>query len=285
MVEEGSTSLQRMIAILDALATAPAREHRGLGVVEVARLIGREKSQVSRTLKMLADVGLADRDPDTLGYRLGWRVFTLAASAADQHLLSVAPATLRRLIAVVGERAHLSVLVGAEVLTVMSEGPIRAIEASEWVGRVTSLHTTSAGRALLFDHTDDEVRSVLTNAKFAANEPNAPRNVDELLRRLRAARKIGYAIIDEEFEIGHVAAAAPIRDFRGRAIAALNVSAPKFRLGRHLKTVGVQVMAAASHLSEELAHAPAAQRTGPPNLRQRTSLPSSTSQHTSRRNT
>ncbi len=268
MTEVGSTSLQRAIEILDALATCPATERGGLGVVEVSRVVGREKSQVSRTLKMLADAGLADRDPDTLAYRLGWRMFTLAAAAADQHLLAVAPGVLRRLTAVVGERTHLSTRVGTEVLTLMSEGRTRAIEASDWIGRAAPLHTTSAGRVLLFDHTDEEVRDLLADTPFDSVQPSAPHDVADLLDRLRLAREQGYAVIDEEHEIGLVAAAAPVRDFRGRTIAALNISAPKFRLGRHLREVGEQVMAAANHLSEQLNSRPAAQPTGQPSRRQ-----------------
>ncbi len=216
MVDDGASSLQRAIAILVALGSDAVTQRDSVGVIDIARLVGREKSQVSRALKTLADAGLVDRDPETLGYRLGWRLFTLAACAADQHLLAIAPRILRELVGVVGERAHLSVLEGPEALTVLSESPARAIiQAVSWVGRPTPLHSTSSGRALLFDHTDEEVRGLLAEA-------------------------------------GLVAVAAPVRDFRGRVVAALNISAPKFRLGHNLDTAGLHVKAAAAHLSRAL---------------------------------
>lgn len=252
MTEETATSLQRAIAILTTLGSEAATRVEGIGVVEIARLLGREKSQVSRTLKTLAASGLVDRNPDTLGYRLGWRLFTLAASAADQHLLAAAPAVLRRLVTVVGERAHLSVLEGDEVLTVLSENPSRAvIQASGWVGRASSLQNTSSGRALLFDHSDEEIRGLLADVDFGSEARNAPRNAADVLNRVSQARQRGYAVADEEFEVGLVAVAAPVRDFRGRIIAALNVSAPKFRFGQKLDAAGVQVKAAANYLSQE----------------------------------
>ncbi len=257
MVEEGASGVQRAIAILTILGAQTDARAEGLGVVEIARLVGREKSQVSRTLKTLAAAGLVDRDPDTLGYRLGWRLFTLAAGAADQQLLAAAPRMLRRLVSVVGERVHLSVLEGSEVLTVLSESPSRAvIQAAGWVGRASPLQNTSSGRALLFDHSDEEVHLLLDQADFGSPASNAPRNVADVLTRLRAARQRGYAVVDEEFEVGLVAVAAPVRDFRGRVTAAVNISGPKFRLGPNLDAAGMHVKATAHYLSQQLRQGP-----------------------------
>lgn len=258
MPSENSTSLSRAIAVLDALAAHDATAADGVGVVAIARRLGREKSQVSRTLRTLAESGLVIRDPETLRYRLGWRLFTLAANAADQHLVRLAPHVLRQLVARVGERAHVSVLEGDEVLTLVSESPARAIQATGWVGRSTPVHCTSSGRALLFDHLDTEVRALLDGVDLGAVGPKAPPDVEELLARLRGCRQRGYVTVSEEFEPGLVAAAAPVRDFRGHTVAALNISAPKFRLGRNLPAAGREVKAAADHLSRALTSAPSA---------------------------
>src|SRR5215467_1739345 len=253
MADDSSTSLSRAIAILTVLGSAESTGADGIGVVQIARLVGREKTQVSRTLKTLAEAGLVTRDPDTLRYRLGWRLFTLAAATGSQQLLTLTPHVLRQLVALVGEAAHLSVLEGRGLLTLMSESPPWAIQSVPWVGRIAPLHCTSAGRALLFDHTDAEVRALLAGADLAGGGPNAPHAVEEVLARLRAARRRGFAVVSEEFEAGHVAAAAPVRDFRGRVVAAVNVSAPKFRLGRSLAAAAGEVKAAADRLSAALA--------------------------------
>ncbi|MGH3435644.1 MAG: IclR family transcriptional regulator [Sciscionella sp.] len=256
MADEGSTSLTRAIAILTALGSRDGTAGEGIGVVQIARLVGREKSQVSRTMTTLATAGLVMRDPDTLRYRLGWRFFALAASAADQQLLALAPHMLRQLVAHVGERAHLSVLEGSDVLTVLSESPERAIQAAGWVGETTPVHCTSSGRVLLFDRTDAEVRLLMQGTDLAASAPNAPHDIEELLTRLRDARRRGFAVVSEEFEPELVGVAAPVRDFRGHTIAALNISAPKFRLGRALRAAGRDVKAAADHLSRAMTSPP-----------------------------
>jgi len=252
MREETATSLKRGLAIVLALEGGAE-----LGVTRIAELVGREKSQVSRTLKVLADHGLVERDPETLAYRLGWRLFTLAAVAGEQRLASGAPRLLRELVRIFEEGAHLSVLRGAEVLTVVSESPPQAVQAVSWVGRVVPAACTSAGYALLIDHDRQDLAQVLpTDEAFQRRHPRGPQSVDELWERLADARLREYALADEEFEPGLVAVAAPVRDFRGRVVAAVNVSAPKFRFATRLEEAGEQVRAAADELSHQLGWAP-----------------------------
>jgi IclR family transcriptional regulator, KDG regulon repressor len=243
------TNLRRELAILTVLGGEVAIEEGGLGVVRIADLIGREKSQVSRTLKVLAESGFVDRDTETLQYRLGWRFFALAARAGEQRLLSVAPALLDRLVEDVGETAHLSVLQGVEVLTVLSKSPPHAVKADGWAGRTVPIYCTSSGRALLFDYDSQALSSLLSGVEFRKLRPGTVRNIEELEGSIVLAREQGYALVDEEFEFGLVGAAAPVRDFKGQLVAALNVSAPKFRLGERLEAAGREVKRAADDLS------------------------------------
>jgi DNA-binding IclR family transcriptional regulator len=247
-----TANLKKELAILVALGGEEAVEDGGLGVVRVAELIGREKSQVSRALRTLAESGLVDRDPLTLHYRLGWRFFALAARAGEQRLLAAAPPLLERLMKNFGETAHLSVLQGVEVLTVLSESPPRAVTAAGWSGRTVPVYCTSSGRALLFDRDHDALSELLSGVEFRKLGPNTVSSVGQLYERVVASRARGYALVDEEFELGLVGAAAPVRDFKGQIVAALNISAPRFRLGRRLENAGQEVKRAADELSELL---------------------------------
>lgn len=255
MAPERATSLSRALDILNTLGTVPVADGDGVGVVQIARLIGREKSQVSRTLKTLAEAGYVERDPDTLGYRLGWRVFALATGAGNQRLRAVAPPVLRRLAARVGERAHITVLEGSQAVTVLAESSTRAVQAAGWIGFATPLPNTASGRALLLDHSDAEVRALLGKGPYPRSGPKAPANLEDLLSRLGAERRRGYTLVSEEYEPGLVTVAAPIRDFSQRTVAALNVSGPKFRFGRSAHAVGREVQAAAEQLSAALTSA------------------------------
>jgi IclR family KDG regulon transcriptional repressor len=233
----GTSGLERGLAVLEALAGSEASRRGGLGVVRLAELVGSDKSQTSRTLVTLAEHGLVERDADTLAYRVGWQVYALAARAGEPRLLAAAPRLLRALVHDLGESAHLSVRQGASVLTLLSESPASAIHAPVPVGSLTPLAATSAGRALAFDLAPEEL---------------GPLGLAGDAERIDEARALGYAIVREEFEPGLVAAAAPVRDSGGRAVAAVNVSAPAFRFGSRLEEAATAVVAAAAELSAEL---------------------------------
>ena len=253
MAAAGEMRLERMIDILSALGEPESTGDGGLGVVRIAQIVGREKSQVSRALRTLDQAGLVERDEATREYRLGWRLFALAARGADQRLLALAPAVLLDLVAALGETAHLSVRDGDAVVTLLTEPSPSVVRAIEWTGRAVPAHCTSAGRALLLDHDEGSLRALLGDGELAAPGPQAPRDIGELARRIATARALGYAAIDGEFEDGHVGVAAPVRDFRRRIVAALNVSAPAFRLGgRRLDAAGREIRARADELSSRL---------------------------------
>lgn len=254
VTDQSETTLRRGVGILFALGGEEALESNGLGMTRVAELVGREKSQVSRTLKTLVDCGAIERDAQTLHYRLSWDLFALAARAGDRRLCDVAGPLLERLVGRLGETAHVSVRRGAEVLTVLSSAPTRVVLAVGWVGRTTPAYCTSAGRALLLDHTAAELRTLFDGVPFRRLGPNTPATVEELLPRVAAAAGAGFAVVAEEHEPGLLGVAAPIRDGQGRIAAALNVSAPTFRLaaGPDLDNARREIVGTAGEISSLL---------------------------------
>lgn len=250
-----ANGLRRGLAALDVLAVEEAAGRGALGVGELALQLGVDKSQASRTLKTLSEHGVVERDPRTRCYRLGARLFAYAALVSGQRLLELAPPVLRRLVASLGERSHLSVLDGTSVLTLISESPPHALQAAGWAGRRVPAHLTASGRALLFDDDAEALRRRFADVEFGGAGPQAARDVEELVRRVAAAREMGYAIVDEEFEAGLVAVAAPVRNFDGRIVGALNVSGPTFRFRERLRAGGMEVRAAGAELSALLSGA------------------------------
>jgi IclR family transcriptional regulator, KDG regulon repressor len=241
-VNHGTTALARGLDVLEALAD-PGADGAGLGVVALAELVGGDKSQLSRTLATLERRGYVERDPGTLRYRLGWRIFGLASLAADRRLLDAARAVLRELVAELGESVHLSVRQGDMVLTLLTESPATTLHAPGRVGGLTPLATTSAGRVLVSDLDQAELDAL----GLAASK-----------RAIAAARRLGYAVVKEEFEPGVVAAAAPVRDASGRIVAALNVSAPRFRFDERLDEAGARLVEAANGITRAIDGSPVA---------------------------
>lgn len=249
----GSPGLRRDMSILQALASDDARTRGGLGVVRLAELLQRDKSQISRALRALEQAGLVERDPNTREYRLGWQLFGLAARVSEPRLLQRAPAVMRELVDQLNESVHLCVLQSTQVLTVLTEAPSHAFRASGWVGRTIPIHCSSAGRVLLADYSYAELARRFKDVSFAPCGPaQLVRNLDTLFQQVQIARQAGYALVREEFEPELVGASAPVRDFRGQVLAALNLSAPKFRLNDKLEAAARELAAGANRLSSQL---------------------------------
>jgi DNA-binding IclR family transcriptional regulator len=116
----------------------------------------------------------------------------------------------------------------------LTESPAATLHAPGRVGGLTPLARTSSGRVLAFDLDADELEAIGLGGDAAA---------------IGDARAVGYAIVREEFEPGLVAAAAPIRDASGRVVAALNVSAPRFRFDDRLEDAALRVLDVSGVLS------------------------------------
>lgn len=248
----GASSLAKGLALLEVLGDDEALADGGLTVGRIAALARRDKSQVSRALRALAAMGFVERDPDTLKYSLGWQVFALAARAGDQRLLAAAPPLLAELVATLGETAHLSIARGPDVVTLLSEPPPHAIRAVGWTGRLVPAHCTASGRALLLDEDLPSLEARFGGGPLPRPAPNAPATVGQLHERIQGVRGRGWAVSDEEFERGLIAVAAPVRGLRGRIVAAVNVSAPRFRFAGRIDEAGAATKLAADRLSAGL---------------------------------
>ena len=250
-------AVRRALALLLTLGGDEALEAGGLGVQRLSELTGNEISRVSRTLEVLSESRLVDRDPVSLAYRLGWRFFALAARAGQLQLRSLAARFVRLLTDEFEERAYLSVLDGREVLTIISESPAHTLQAAGWVGRSHQyLYCTSAGRALLFGHSTEELTALLGDLEFRPPGPNGPTSFADFAARLAREQSKGWVYVDEEFEPGLVGIAAPVLDFDGRVIAALNLSAPKFRAEKALAAAGPRLTEITLQLSSLLGYSP-----------------------------
>ncbi len=260
MASGEDTSAARIVAMLEALAQPIGNSQKGITASEIARTIGRDKSSVSRQLKSLVLLGLAEKT-DSGRYILGWRVFTIAAQAGDQRLLLAAPAVMREIGRQTDESVHLSIRRHDEVLTILTESPMREVNVAGWVGRTVPLLGTSAGRALMMDDSDDEIGTIFEQTARVAGGSHMPQTALETISRVAEARAQGYAVVVDEHEDGLSAVAAPIRDVHGRITAAINISAPGYRISNRLDDLARIVHQAAIYLSRTMS-APAAVRRG-----------------------
>lgn len=248
---DATSSMGRGFDVLSALAELTARAPFHATVSEVAARLGRDRSQVSRTLASLDAHGLVVRGDDR-AYRLGWGWYAAAQELTERRLRVDGLNVLDRLRDASDEACFLGVLVGDSTVTIAESIPSSSRMIGSWIGRAYPAFCSDAGQAVLWDAADDEVRAVFERTAFRSAGPKAPVSVDDFLGRLASARLRRFAIVDEEAEPGLCSVSAPVRDFRGEVVAALQVVGRRETIAPRTAELGELCVGAADELSRAL---------------------------------
>jgi IclR family transcriptional regulator, pca regulon regulatory protein len=197
------------------------RPHQTLA--EVARATDLNRATARRLLLTLLELGYVHRVGDR--FSLTPRVLDLGyAYVSALGVPELALPSLERLSEQVHEASSLGVLDGTEVVYVARVPAKRVMTVSIGLGSRFPAYRTSLGRALLSELGDDEVAAIWEASDRADPTPRTVSSLPELAGALAGVRHAGYALVDQELEIGVRSIAAPIHDAASKVVAAINVS-------------------------------------------------------------
>jgi IclR family pca regulon transcriptional regulator len=226
-VREGthSQSLERGLAILSSFTTARPL----LGVSELAREVGLNRSTTHRYVATLAALGYLEQDAATRRYRLGPRVVNLGFSAlSSMDLREVAAPHLQRLSDETGHTVNMAVLDGVDIVYIdrcrSSRQGQREIDLNLHVGSRLPAYCTSMGKVLLAFLPPDRLAETLRRIEFARRGPNTLASRTALAAELERVRVDGLAVNNEELAYGLRSIAAPVRSQSGEVTAAINLA-------------------------------------------------------------
>jgi DNA-binding IclR family transcriptional regulator len=222
--------LDRVVAILDLLGASDD----SLSLAEICHRMELRKSTAHRALMALERTGLIERAPGSR-YRLGLKLYDMGNRAVEQiDLRARVHPYLRRLALRVGEIVHLGVLHKTRVVYIDKIEPInRRVCISSRTGTSNPVYSTSLGKAMLAFLPPAEAAQIIDEIRFTTFTSKTLSSREELSTALDRVRRRGYAIDDEEMEIGTRCVGAPILDANQRAIAAVSVSGAATRLAAH----------------------------------------------------
>ena len=241
-------SLERAFSILDEVAQRPA------GVTSIAERVRLPKSTVARLLATLEQVHAVERF-DGAHWRIGPGVAALSSAvSSERSLISITRPFLADLVAELGEDAGLGLPDGNEVLYVDQVESDNPVQVRDWTGTRAPMHAVPSGLVLLAEWPEDALTAYVRGGLNALT-PHTLTDTGELRQRLAEVRRQGYAWGLQEFAEGIDSVAAPIRDRRGNAIAAIHVHGPAYRFppAGHGGAVAERVAAAAAAASTQLA--------------------------------
>ncbi len=242
----GAQALRRGLSLLDIVAKQP-----GLRFTEIADKAGLTRATAHRMLSTLAETGLLRVDDRDQTYHLGFRLFEMAHRVWDQFdLRSAAEPELERLRDLTGETVRLAILDDDEVLYVDQREANQTVRLGNGVGARAQVHASGAGKAILA-HLEPLIREqVLNRLNLQRFTPNTITDKVAMAQQLDLTKARGYSVSFEEQHVGVSSVAAAILDHRARAIGAIAVLAPSYRLSLdRLHTLGRDVMEAARRIS------------------------------------
>ena len=256
--ERGTGSVQsisRAFSLLEVIADLG-------GAATLSRLAdhsGLPQATVHRLLRTLVDLGYV-RQEESRQYALAPRLVRLGEIA--KNLLGTwAVPHLQRLVDATGESANLAMLEGDQVVYTAQVPGLHAMRMFTEVGRRASVHCTAVGKAMLADLPPDRVRAIVVPSGMPAQTPHTITTIAALTEELARIRAQGFAVDDEEQEVGVrcVAVAVP----GGANHAALSVSGPSPRMTADVLRQAIPLLTdAARALADDLATAGASARAG-----------------------
>ena len=225
VTSSGIQVIDRAVALMDALA----RHDDGASL----KLLGLETqlspSTAFRILAALGEHRLVTRDASGR-YLLGPRLPQWAARVkVAGDVRDVARPVMERLRDALKETVNLTIRQGDEVVYVERATSSRMMRVEQVIGSRAPLHVTAVGKLMLGEEGRAAVSDYAQRTGLPALTPNTLHTEARLLKDINLSVARGYALDDEEAEMGVGCIGALIRDARGAAVAGLSVSAPRHR--------------------------------------------------------
>ena len=213
-------SLARGLMVIEAFDT----HKEGLSIADVSRQTGFSRAATRRLLLTLEMLDYVEAKGRT--YRLKTPVLRLGFSyLSSASLPSIAQPVLESLTEILHESTSLSVLEGDEVVYLARSATKRVMSIGLSVGSRLPSYCTSMGRVMLAALSPEELSTYLDRIVLKALTPKTITDKALLMDVIGQVRSDGYALVDEELELGLRSIAVPVSDVNGHVVAGMNVGA------------------------------------------------------------
>jgi DNA-binding IclR family transcriptional regulator len=252
---EGSQTLVKGLTVLELVAER--QKHHGVGLGQLTRELGWNKSTTHRFLSTLVSLGYAQQNPQNGFYRLGLKALQLgAAYSRDFNLQAAAASTLSDLVERTEFGSSLVILDAAtrEVVYIDRVDSTHPLRMHVDIGMRFPWNCTAAGKAIVAYLPDAEAR-LLLSGKLLGRTSASIQNASTLRGYFDEVRATGFATDDGENSDGVRCIAAPIFAPSGRPTAAISISGYIGQMPRErLSKLGDIVCKAAGNVSRLLGH-------------------------------
>jgi IclR family pca regulon transcriptional regulator len=202
---------------------------RNLTISQVSQATGLSRAAARRCLHTLSKLGYVGEDNKR--YFLRPQVLTLGhAYLASTPLAVSAQPYLDEVSRTLRESCSAAVLDGDEIVYVCRSAETRIMSISLLVGTRLPAYCTAMGQVLLAHLPGEQLEKYLASVKLIGRTDRTVTTIPKLRKVLAQVREAGFAILDQELEVGLRSVAVPVRDARGVVVAAVNVGAHASRV-------------------------------------------------------
>ncbi|WP_062053070.1 IclR family transcriptional regulator [Aquimarina longa] len=224
-----NTSVEKAFKILDCFSVDKIE----LGVTEIAKQIGTNKSAVYRMLATMEALNVIQQNPENEKYRLGLKLFELGQKVGiHKNFISKARPFMEELVKRAGETAHLAIYKNQKVYFLDKVVGRHDLQINSQIGTEKPLHCTGLGKVMLA-YADLDYKNSIENLDLKMVTENTITDKSKLINEVEQIKNNGFALDLEENEIGLVCVAVPVFSIKGKFIAAISTSGPSARFNKN----------------------------------------------------
>ena len=220
------TSLARGLVVIQAFT----QKNSQMTISQISVRTGLSRAAVRRCLYTLTKLGFAGTD-DGSRYTLRPRMLALSHTFTTSNTLSsAAQPVLERMSTAHRESFSVATLDGDDIVYIARTSVNRVMAVDLHIGSRLPAFCTSMGRVLLAYLPAEQLEQHLSRMALTPYTTRTVTSMDRLRLALRNVRRNGYALVDQEYEVGLRSLAVPVFSPSGRVVATLNLSGNAPRL-------------------------------------------------------
>ena len=202
-----------------------------LGVTELSKRLNLHKNRVFRILATLEAKGYIEQNKATENYRLGVKSLELGQTFIKQlGLVRQAKPFLREIVEKCNEMAYVGIIRQHSVIYLDVEEANQMVKVDNRVGWRIPIHCTAIGKAQIAHASEEELEKLGILNHMERFTPNTIVDKVEFIKHIKEVAKQGYAVDNEEHNLGVRCVGVPLKDYTGRVVGGISVSGPSFRM-------------------------------------------------------
>ncbi|MBF7097282.1 IclR family transcriptional regulator [Alkalibacter mobilis] len=245
-------SAGRIFSVLEMLAYDGPQ-----GVTEISKNLELNKSTVHRLLASLISMDYVRKEEDSDKYRLTFKLLALGEALRETvDIVSIARPFLQHLAEISEETVHLVQREGTNMVYIDKvESQSSSVRMVSRIGVEKPLYCTAVGKAMLAEMENDQVKQIWDDSNIEQLTPKTIVDFNRFLMELEEVRDKGYALDNEENEIGVRCIGAAIKNYKGKAENAFSISAPISRMSdERVEKLAKEVIQMKTQLTEQFGY-------------------------------